>query len=308
MATDLSTRAGPKQPARARSAQPRPAQHRPAQPRSAQFKSAQLKPAQLKPAQLKPAQLKPAQPRPAKSNLVQTPPAQQRARRADGPAARVTTRSQPGQQRPLRQPDTSAPKRLRRAAEPTSRRLRAEPEPTPRQLRREAEALQERPRPQGAADRDGLAAQWTRSSGLPRTAFVLLVLGLLGCALVFLLVTYTTLAKSSYQINDLQGQNAKLAQQAQSLQQQVSAEQSPGSIARRAYQLGMREQAVLRFIDLRTGKTFRQPADIAGLPSSLQAPTPPPKHARRAAPKPQATHGRAPKPAGHGKPAKRGSR
>jgi cell division protein FtsB len=118
---------------------------------------------------------------------------------------------------------------------------------------------------------------------MPRTAFILLVLGLLGCGLICLLVIYTTLAKSSYQINDLQQQNAKLTQQAQALQQQVASEQAPGAIARRAYQLGMRQEQVLRFIDLRTGRTFKQPAEVAGLPAASQPPAPPAraKHASR---------------------------
>jgi hypothetical protein len=102
---------------------------------------------------------------------------------------------------------------------------------------------------------------------MPRTPFVLLVVALLGCGLVCLLVIYTTLAKASYQINGLQQQDAKLAQQAQSLQQQVSAAEAPAAIASRAYQLGMREQQVLRFVDLRTGKTFTQPA---GGPTAAQ--------------------------------------
>jgi cell division protein FtsB len=114
---------------------------------------------------------------------------------------------------------------------------------------------------------------------MPRTAFVVVVLGLLGCGLICLLVIYTTLAKSSYQINDLQQQNAKLAQQTQALQQQVAAEQAPGAIARRADQLGMRDEQVLRFIDLRTGRTFRQPADAVGVPAASQPPAPP-AHAR----------------------------
>jgi hypothetical protein len=124
-----------------------------------------------------------------------------------------------------------------------------------------------RARQETTADRAGLAAQWTRSAGLQRTPFVLLVLALLGCGLVCLLVIYTTLAKASYQISGLQQQNAKLAQQAQSLQQQVSAAEAPAAIATRAYQLGMREQQVLRFVNLRTGRTFTQPA---GGPTAAQ--------------------------------------
>ena len=88
----------------------------------------------------------------------------------------------------------------------------------------------------------------------PRTPFILLLVGLLGGALISLLVISTTLAQGSYQISRLQQQDASLARQEQVLSQQVAQASSPAQIAQEAEQFGMRQNPNLRFIDLKTGK------------------------------------------------------
>jgi Na+-transporting NADH:ubiquinone oxidoreductase subunit NqrC len=88
----------------------------------------------------------------------------------------------------------------------------------------------------------------------PRAPFILLLVGLLGGALVSLLVISTTLAQGSYQITRLQQQNTNLARQEQVLSQQVAQASSPAQIAQEAEQFGMRQNPNLRFIDLKTGK------------------------------------------------------
>jgi hypothetical protein len=93
----------------------------------------------------------------------------------------------------------------------------------------------------------------------------LLLIGLLGGGLVCLLLINTTLAEGSFQITAMQHKNAGLAQQEQALQQQITQEQSPGSIAARARQLGMRTTGRLRFIDLKTGRIYSQPAHVPGV-------------------------------------------
>jgi hypothetical protein len=85
------------------------------------------------------------------------------------------------------------------------------------------------------------------------------VLGLLGGGLICLLVINTTLATASFQINKLQQGNTQLSQQAQALQEQIAAENAPGSIERRAYKLGMRQQQHLLFLNAQTGRISRQP-------------------------------------------------
>jgi len=88
----------------------------------------------------------------------------------------------------------------------------------------------------------------------PRAPFILLLVGLLGGALVTLLVISTTLAEGSFQISNLQQQNTNLARQEQVLTEAVAQAQSPQQIAQEADRLGMRQDPVLKFIDLKTGK------------------------------------------------------
>jgi hypothetical protein len=102
---------------------------------------------------------------------------------------------------------------------------------------------------------------------VPRTRFILLVLGMLGGGLVCLLVINTTLATASFRINALQHGNAALAQQEQTLQQQVATEESPSSLERQARKLGLRTQPLLNVLNLRTGRIFRQPASQPGIPN-----------------------------------------
>jgi hypothetical protein len=87
--------------------------------------------------------------------------------------------------------------------------------------------------------------------------FVLLVLGLLGGGLVCLLVVNTTLGATSFRLNQLQRQNAKLSLQEQSLQGKIQNERAPQEIAKRAYQLGMRAETNATILDLHTGRSYK---------------------------------------------------
>ena len=84
--------------------------------------------------------------------------------------------------------------------------------------------------------------------------FVLLVCGLLGGALVSALVIRTTLAQGSVQITELQQQDSQLTQQRQEFIEQVAYDKSPPVISQRAYELGMRSQGLLRFLDLKDNR------------------------------------------------------
>ncbi len=99
----------------------------------------------------------------------------------------------------------------------------------------------------------------------PRMPFILLLVGLLGGALVSLLVISTTLAQGAFQITNLQQQNANLARQEQTLTNEVAQAANPAVIAKEAGQLGMRPNPHLGFIDLKTGKI------VTGKPSSAEA-------------------------------------
>ena len=99
----------------------------------------------------------------------------------------------------------------------------------------------------------------------PRMPFILLLVGLLGGALVCLLVISTTLAQGAFRITNLQQQNANLARQEQTLTNEVAQAGNPAVIAREAELLGMRPNPRLGFIDLKTGKI------VVGKPSKAEA-------------------------------------
>jgi hypothetical protein len=86
-----------------------------------------------------------------------------------------------------------------------------------------------------------------------RMPFILLLVGLLGGALVSLLVISTTLDEGSYRINTLTQDNNELAKEEQILNAQVQDEQAMPTIEQEAWQLGMRPDKNLRFIDVKTG-------------------------------------------------------
>ena len=92
------------------------------------------------------------------------------------------------------------------------------------------------------------------SRSRPRTPFILLLIGLLGGAMVSLLVISTTLAQGAFQITSLQQQNANLTRQEQALNNAVAQAANPAVIAKEAEQFGMRPDTSLSFIDLKNGK------------------------------------------------------
>ena len=129
-----------------------------------------------------------------------------------------------------------------------------------------------RPGPRQAQDRQAQSRQAPARSAAPasgatKTRFILLVIGLLAGGLVCLLVINTTLAAAAFRITALQNGNAALAQQQQELQQKVAEEKSASSLERRARALGMRPQVHPNFLNLRTGKIFRSPHSLPGVPS-----------------------------------------
>jgi hypothetical protein len=94
---------------------------------------------------------------------------------------------------------------------------------------------------------------------------VFLVLGLLGGALICLLLINTVLATGSLQITALQKANVQLAQQRQALQAQIATEETPAVLYRRARRLGMVDPALTRFLDLKKGRVISQPTHVPGV-------------------------------------------
>jgi hypothetical protein len=153
---------------------------------------------------------------------------------------------------PLQAPGRGAPKTGSKAAPRTAPGRKPNPRTRPLTVPRHT-----RPAPGTAGSRPRARA--------PRMPFILLLVGLLGGALVSLLVISTTLAQGAFRITSLQQQNANLARQEQILTNEVAQAGNPAVIAKEAEQLGMRPNPRLGFLDLKTGKI------IVGKPSRAEA-------------------------------------
>ncbi|GAA2100964.1 hypothetical protein [Actinomadura alba] len=83
----------------------------------------------------------------------------------------------------------------------------------------------------------------------PRAPFVLLVVGLLGGALVSLLLLNTVLAEDAFTLTKLQRSNKQLNQQRQALQEEIAREEAPERLAQKAKALGMVQPTRPAFVD-----------------------------------------------------------
>jgi hypothetical protein len=114
------------------------------------------------------------------------------------------------------------------------------------------------PRPNQGPDRP--VQQQQQRPRQQRMPFILLLVGLLGGALISLLVISTTLDEGSYDINNLTSQNNMLYKDEQALINQVNQEKNPAVIASEAAGLGLRTQKDERFINPSTGAVIVAPA------------------------------------------------
>jgi hypothetical protein len=115
------------------------------------------------------------------------------------------------------------------------------------------------PRPGQGPDRPA-QPQPQRRPRQQRMPFILLLVGLLGGALISLLVISTTLDEGSYDINNLTSQNNMLYKDEQALIDQVNQEKNPAVIASEAAGLGLKTQKDERFINPSTGAVIVAPA------------------------------------------------
>lgn len=98
----------------------------------------------------------------------------------------------------------------------------------------------------------------------PRMPFAMLVIGLLGGALISLLMLRTVLAEDAFLLTKLKQNNRLLAQHEEALSQEVARAESPAEIARKAREAGMRP-APGGFVDEATGQV-RGAATTPGRP------------------------------------------
>jgi hypothetical protein len=133
------------------------------------------------------------------------------------------------------------------------------------------------------------AAPSRRSATPPRAPFVLLVVGLLGGALVSLLLLNTVLAQDAFTLSELQRGNQQLSERKQALQVDIAREKSPSVLHSEARNLGMVDGQRPAFIDPRTGRITesgtRPPgvsdeamaaaagAGVTGAPGAIMPPT-----------------------------------
>ncbi|TDC69096.1 hypothetical protein E1200_09610 [Actinomadura sp. GC306] len=80
-----------------------------------------------------------------------------------------------------------------------------------------------------------------RAQAPPRTPFILLIVGLLGGALVSLLLLNTVLAKDAFTLTRLQQSTKQLEQQRQAYEAEIAYESSPEELSNKAKALGMKE-------------------------------------------------------------------
>lgn len=87
-----------------------------------------------------------------------------------------------------------------------------------------------------------------------RAPFVLLIVGLLGGALVSLLLLNTVLAQDAFTLSELQRDNRQLAERKQALQADIARESDPQVLHQKARSLGLVDPQGAAFIDARTGR------------------------------------------------------
>ncbi|URN00444.1 YhcB family protein [Actinomadura madurae] len=98
------------------------------------------------------------------------------------------------------------------------------------------------------------AASRRTAQAAPRTPFVLLIVGLLGGALVSLLLLNTVLAKDAFTLTRLQQSNKQLEQQRQAYEEEIAREGSPRQLSNKAEALGMKKGEDPAFFSTDTGR------------------------------------------------------
>ncbi|MEV5711599.1 hypothetical protein, partial [Actinoallomurus sp. NPDC052274] len=115
--------------------------------------------------------------------------------------------------------------------------------------------------------RTGTATRAPRRPAPPRARapFVLLVVGLLGGALVSLLLLNTVLAQDAFTLSELQRDNRQLAERKQALQADIARENDPAVLHQKARSLGMVDPRGAAFIDAHTGRVTEVGAPPQGV-------------------------------------------
>jgi hypothetical protein len=100
---------------------------------------------------------------------------------------------------------------------------------------------------------------------------VLLVVGLLGGALVSLLLLNTVLAQDAFTLSELQRGNQQLNERKQAIQEDIAREESPEVLHRKARDLDMRDPEQNAYMDGRTGRVTEGGTRPPGVPDEAMA-------------------------------------
>jgi hypothetical protein len=100
---------------------------------------------------------------------------------------------------------------------------------------------------------------------------VLLVVGLLGGALVSLLLLNTVLAQDAFTLSELQRGNQQLNERKQALQEDITREESPEVLHEKALNLRMTDPEGGAYLDGRTGRVTEGGTRPPGVPDEAMA-------------------------------------
>lgn len=195
--------------------------------------------------------------RPRRSGDDAAAPARPARRRTPPPEARDDTTSGAVTTRPAESGATKTGTPKTRGAATTEQRTgkpAAPRKPPPRGRAATKPTKPAKPAKSAVAIKPARVTVARRSATPPRAPFVLLVVGLLGGALVSLLLLNTMLAQDAFTLSELQRGNQQLSERKQALQEDINRENSPAGLHAKARGLGMVDGQTPAFIDPRTGR------------------------------------------------------
>jgi hypothetical protein len=100
-----------------------------------------------------------------------------------------------------------------------------------------------------------------------RAPFVAMLIGIVVFGVVGILVLTTMINANQFRLNDLQNRQAGLNQQEQQLQQNLTQQESPGSLVAAAHKLGLVPAGTLAYIQMPDGSVVGVPQPAAKTPS-----------------------------------------
>ncbi|UFU04225.1 hypothetical protein LQF12_06500 [Ruania suaedae] len=125
--------------------------------------------------------------------------------------------------------------------------------------------LRSRPLPAGGTRwRPRLRIVRAPEAGRSRVPFIMLCLGILGAALLSVLLLNTSMAATSYEIHEQRIALARLSEQQQTLAQEADRLASPTQLERAAAEIGMEPAGQIRYLVLSEGRILGEDEALVG--------------------------------------------